>query len=49
MASTSGRMKRGVISLGLTITAHPAASAGIASINASVSGKFHGEMTPTSG
>ena len=49
MLRLSGSTNRGVTSLGLTSTAQPASSAGIASINDSVSGKFHGLITPTSG
>lgn len=45
----SGPRKRGVTSLGLTIAAQPAASAGSRSIVPSRSGKFHGLMTPTRG
>lgn len=45
----SGSTKRGVTSLGFTITAQPAARAGMASMSDRVSGKFHGLMTPTSG
>jgi len=45
----SGSMKRGVTSLGFTMTAQPATSAGSASSSASSSGKFHGVMLATSG
>ncbi len=38
----------GVTSLGLRITALPAASAGMQSPKEFVSGKFHGPITPTS-
>ena len=44
-----GSAKRGVTSLGLIITAHPANNAGIASMSAKVSGKFHGLIIPTKG
>ena len=43
----NGARKRGVTSLGLIITAQPAASAGIASMQPSSNGKFHGLITPT--
>ena len=49
MAARSGSTNRGATSLGFTSTAHPASSAGMASISESVSGKFHGLITPTSG
>ena len=49
VASANGLAKRGVTSLGFSRMADPAASAGLASISASVSGTFHGLMTPTSG
>ena len=48
MLRLSGSTNRGATSLGLTSTAQPASSAGIASINDSVNGKFHGLITPTS-
>jgi hypothetical protein len=48
MLRFSGSTKRGVTSLGLISTAQPASSAGIASMSDSVSGKFHGLITPTS-
>jgi hypothetical protein len=38
-----------VTSLGLSSTALPANSAGTASSSASISGAFHGLITPTSG
>ena len=44
-----GRIKRGAISLGLTITAQPASNAGMVSIAESSRGKFQGLMTPTKG
>ena len=44
----NGARKRGVTSLGLIITAQPAASAGIASMQPSSNGKFQGLITPTS-
>ena len=47
-ASMRGSTNRGVCSLGLQSTAQPAARAGTASISISSSGKFQGEMTPTS-
>ena len=46
MADT-GPTKRGVISLGFTMTAHPARSAGMASRVDSRNGWFHGLITPT--
>ena len=39
----------GVISEDLVSTAHPAASAGAASIRNRVIGKFHGMISPTNG
>ena len=45
----SGRVYRGVTSLGFKITAAPARSAGSVSIIDRISGKFHGAITPTSG
>ncbi len=42
-----GVAKRGATSLGFTSTAQPASNAGMASISDSVSGKFHGLITPT--
>ena len=47
-AARKGPTKRGVTSLGLMSVAHPASKAGMASMNDSRNGKFHGEMTPTS-
>ena len=49
MVSISGSMNRGATSLGLTITALPANSAGTGSRQDSISGPFHGLITPTSG
>ena len=49
MERCKGSTKRGVTSLGLIMTAAPATSAGIASMNDSTRGKFQGLMTPTSG
>ena len=48
-AARSGPTKRGVTSLGLISTAHPASKAGMASISDRRNGKFQGEMTPTTG
>ena len=45
--SRSSGTKREVTSLGLARIVQPAASAGTASIRVSISGKFHGLMTPT--
>ena len=42
-----GFMNLGVISLGFTMTADPAMSAGIKSISVIKNGKFHGPMIPT--
>ena len=44
-----GATKRGVISLGLTITAQPANKAGIVSMVDKDKGKFQGLITPTRG
>ena len=44
-----GATKRGVISLGLTMTAQPANKAGIVSIVDNNRGKFQGLITPTRG
>ena len=49
IASMRGAMKRGAISLGLTIAAQPANNAGMVSIVESRSGKFQGLITPTKG
>ena len=48
MAAHAYRTASGVSSEGLTMTALPASSAGIASPRASVSGAFQGLMIPTS-
>ena len=40
-------VESGVNSDGLMTTAQPATSAGMASSNARISGKFHGLITPT--
>ena len=49
IVSISGSMNRGATSDGLTITAEPANRAGTGSRQDSISGPFHGEITPTSG
>src|ERR1700722_16806150 len=48
IVSISGSTNRGATSDGLTITAQPANSAGTGSRQDSISGPFHGEITPTS-
>src|SRR5690348_5901282 len=48
IVSISGSTNRGATSDGLTITAEPANSAGTGSRHDSISGPFHGEITPTS-
>jgi len=48
MVRISGRRNLGAISLGLTMAAHPATSAGIVSRVDRSSGKFQGLMMPTS-
>ncbi len=44
-----GSTKRGATSLGLTITAQPANSGGIACSVDNINGAFHGPMTPATG
>ena len=49
IVSSNGSTNRGATSLGFTITALPANSAGTGSRQDSISGPFHGLITPTSG